>query len=114
MIWEILTYLDKQNSPFSIPLLPPPVHSRETTLAGPSVPQLTAQQKLIFDYFQAHPHQVVSRDEIAGVIWGKLAAEKYSDWAIDRSISNLKKKLSGTPYQILTLRNRGYKISVHA
>ena len=114
MIWDSLTYLDKQNRPFSIPLLPPPVHSRETTLAGPSVPQLTAQQKLIFDYFQAHPHQVVSRDEIAGVIWGKLAAEKYSDWAIDRSISNLKKKLSGTPYQILTLRNRGYKISVHA
>jgi len=36
---------------------------------------------------------VVNRDELADVLWGKKAFEKYSEWAIDKFISLTRKKL---------------------
>lgn len=106
-IWNGLSGIEKQNGEFEIPLLPP-ARKRFEVVNDENIPPLTAQQKLLFDYLHSHPGQVITRDEIAEVVWGNKYLEKYSDWAIDRCISNLKSKLSQTKYQILTLRNRGY------
>lgn len=106
-IWNGLSEIEKQNGEFEIPLLPPIKKSFEV-VNDENIPPLTAQQKLIFDYLHSHTGQVITRDEIAEIVWGKSWQAKYSDWAIDRSMSNLKSKLSKTNYQILTLRNRGY------
>jgi len=94
-----------------IPLLPPIATNREQITSVLSLPVLTSQQKVIFDYFSSRSGQILSRDEIAQVLWGKLWQEKYSDWAIDQTISKLKKKLAGSKYSLLTLRNRGYQLT---
>jgi DNA-binding response OmpR family regulator len=52
----------------------------------------------------------VSRDEIAQILWGKSWNMKYSDWAIDKSISRLRKKISGNEIRILTIKNFGYQL----
>ena len=35
----------------------------------------------------------ISREELAEVVWGDEADEKYSEWAIDKRISRLRKNL---------------------
>ena len=58
---------------------------------------------------------VVSRDKLADAIWGKDATFRYSDWAIDQTISRIRKKLgdnSRSPKFIKTIRGRGFKLLV--
>ncbi len=52
----------------------------------------------------------VSRDEIAQILWGKSWNTKYSDWAIDKTISRLRKKIIGNEIRILTIKNFGYQL----
>jgi DNA-binding winged helix-turn-helix (wHTH) protein len=55
----------------------------------------------------------VGRDDIAKAIWRGEWTEKYSDWAIDKLVSKLKKKLIFSNYEILTIKNRGYQLMKH-
>ena len=43
----------------------------------------------------------LSRDEIAEIIWGKSWQSKYSDWALDKAISRLRRKINSPQYRIL-------------
>ncbi|MBM3209246.1 winged helix-turn-helix domain-containing protein [Candidatus Shapirobacteria bacterium] len=55
---------------------------------------------------------VISRDEIAEILWGKESYDKYSDWSIDQMISQLRKKLNQlgiSPKSLQTIRDRGYR-----
>lgn len=129
-IWESIPHIAKlnwnaeflQNHPslsplrlikdgkFAIPVIPPKSTPKETDQIRGTIPQLTAQQKLIFDYLFNHLDQIITRDEVAQVIWGRAWNKKYSDWAIDKSLSNLRKKLHQTSWQIIAIRNRGYQL----
>ena len=66
----------------------------------------------VLNFFRAHPGTVISRDEVAAIIWGNEEWEdKYSDWAIGQLIYRLRKKLeygsfSGT---IETRKVRGFE-----
>lgn len=72
---------------------------------------LSAQDMELLNKFLSKPNEIINRDEIAETIWGKLSAEKYSDWAIDKAISRLKSKFpSNSRTKILTIRNAGYKL----
>jgi hypothetical protein len=114
-IWAGFPYLTRQNyrpgCEYFIPLLPPPIHTTEVISPTTSLPSLTSQQKLIFDFLSSRPGLVVNREEVAHCLWGKLWQEKYSDWAIDQAVSKLKKKLIGSRFSLLTLRNRGYQLT---
>lgn len=39
------------------------------------------------------PAAILSRDEIAAILWGERKYDKYSDWAIDQTVSRIRKKL---------------------
>jgi hypothetical protein len=52
----------------------------------------------------------LSRDDIAQILWGKSWNTKYSDWAIDKTISRLRKKIIGNEIRILTIKNFGYQL----
>lgn len=52
----------------------------------------------------------VSRDDIAKILWGKSWNTKYSDWAIDKAISRLRKKIVDSEIKILTVKNFGYQL----
>ena len=54
---------------------------------------------------------LINRDEIADILWGKNQFERYSDWAIDKLISNLRKKIEETGYTVITSKGRGFYLS---
>jgi DNA-binding response OmpR family regulator len=54
----------------------------------------------------------VTRDEVASILWKKDVITKYSDWAIDKIISRIRKKIEIDPKKpkyLLTLRGVGFK-----
>lgn len=66
----------------------------------------------LLKYFFRNESLAISREEVAEVIWGKNANQKYSDWAIDKIISRTREKIeddSRKPKHLLTLRGVGFK-----
>ncbi len=55
--------------------------------------ELKGQELLLYNLLSATPGEIVSKDKIAAAIWGDTWEQKYSDWALDKLISTLKKKL---------------------
>src|SRR3989344_4334941 len=70
----------------------------------------TAQEIYLLRHFKARQNLPVSRDEIGQILWGKSWESKYSDWAIDKTISRLRKKMTAKNYQIITVKNLGYEL----
>jgi hypothetical protein len=70
------------------------------------------EQKLLHQLHQQQ-QSTKSREEVAEIIWGQAWADKYSDWAIDQTISRLRKKLAryNLPLSIKTQRGRGYVLT---
>ena len=56
--------------------------------------------------------EILLRDDIAQIIWGKEAHDKYSDWSIDKFISQIRNKLDQhkIKVQIKTIRSKGYML----
>lgn len=75
--------------------------------------KFTRQEYEILRFFLAEPDKLRSRDEIGEAMWGKLAYDKYSDWAIDQVMSKIRKKLDllGAGNSLTTVRGRGYKLN---
>jgi len=69
----------------------------------------TAQEINILEYFYKLENKPISRDDLAKILWGKSWQEKYSDWAMDKAISRLRKKMKGSEFKIITVKNLGYK-----
>lgn len=69
----------------------------------------TAQEINILN-FLLDKNEPVSRDDVAKILWGKSWNTKYSDWAIDKTISRLRKKIIGNEVRILTVKNFGYQL----
>lgn len=76
--------------------------------------QFTPQEYGVLNFLVKNQNSVVSRDQIAEVLWNKESHEKYSDWAIDKVISVVRKKLQSMgfpPQKLQTLKKRGFKLS---
>jgi DNA-binding winged helix-turn-helix (wHTH) protein len=99
-------------NPLFPPILLPPLSKsiRESDFA--EIIKLTAQERILFDFLK-NKNDIVGRDDIAKAIWRGEWTEKYSDWAIDKLVSKLKKKLIFSNYEILTIKNRGYQLMKH-
>ena len=54
---------------------------------------LSPQEHALFSATCAPIGRIVTREEAASLLWGKHKEEKYSDWALDKVISRLRKKL---------------------
>lgn len=86
--------------------------SKEVFFNGTQImEELTISEYKILSFFMRHPRELISREVIAKVLWGNKSIEKYSDWAIDRAISRLRKKIGDNKSTSLikTLRGRGFK-----
>lgn len=70
----------------------------------------TAQEIGMLNLFLEKENKNVTRDEIAQVLWGKLWQEKYSDWALDKSISRLRSNLISKTHQLITVKGLGYSL----
>lgn len=71
---------------------------------------LTNTETKLFKYFTKNKNKLISKTNIAGVIYGKNNDE-YSDWSIDQTISRFRKKLAkySDPNQLRTVKGKGYK-----
>lgn len=68
-------------------------------------------ERALLSYFIAHPNVLISRDQLAEIIWKEQADDKYSDWAIDSHISRLRKRLKSLGMRetsITTKKKQGF------
>ncbi len=70
---------------------------------------LTLLERRVFDMLKERKN-VITREEIAKLIWGENYLDKYSDWAIDQLIHRLRGKLqtSKAPFTIFTRKGEGF------
>jgi len=70
----------------------------------------TAQEISLIRLFTQNLNRPVTRDQIAEAFWGKATVTRYSDWAIDKAISRLRKKIKSKEYQLITVKGLGYQL----
>ncbi|MEI7578687.1 MAG: helix-turn-helix domain-containing protein [bacterium] len=71
---------------------------------------LSEKELEIFLLFFKQPNTFIDRNEVAKLLWGKDLEIRYSDWAIDKTISRIREKLRDErPYSIIkTIRGKGF------
>ena len=74
---------------------------------------LSGQEMIVFELFESKEGVLVTKDEIAKKIWGDEWEKNYSDWAIDKLISNLRKKLRDNKYPktLKSLKGKGLMLT---
>lgn len=87
------------------------INSEANQLVGLDLDLLSRTERKIIEYLMLNS-QEVDKDEIAEIIWGDKADEKYSEWAIDQRMSRLKRKLRdlGFNIDIKTIYGKGYQL----
>lgn len=70
---------------------------------------LTKSQRTVLAYLENRAGQLVTKDDIAQVLWGEAWADRYSDWAIDQLVSTLRDKFTSMKYsgKIITKKGEG-------
>ncbi|MBI4009370.1 winged helix-turn-helix transcriptional regulator [Candidatus Roizmanbacteria bacterium] len=74
----------------------------------------TFQEFKLLVHFLKNEDKVISRDEVAQILWGKNYVEHYSDWSIDKIISSMRKKMGEMNFpssKLVTLKKRGFTFS---
>jgi len=76
------------------------------------VGELTVKELGIFELLEANVGFVVSREALAQVLWGENWHEYYSDWALNKQISNLRKKIRTYGYlkEVKVLKTEGFML----
>lgn len=74
---------------------------------------LTKKEHTLFKLLESHIGNICEREEIIEKVWPEYQEVGISDWAIDRLVARVRVKLKqqGSPYEIVTVRTRGYKLS---
>ena len=74
--------------------------------------KLTPLEHKILTRLYEQKNRVVKREEVAKIIWGKDEDDRYSDWAIDKTISRLRQKLDlyTNLYRIITKKKSGFML----
>jgi hypothetical protein len=78
-------------------------------LASGSV-KFAPQEELLVKYLVDSIGTVLSREQIAKIVWGVNYTAKYSDQAIDRLLSNIRTKIIETPYALTVLKRQGIRL----
>ncbi len=71
---------------------------------------LSAQELLVFKFLLSRKGLVVTREDVARILWGDTWEAQYSEQAIDKVISRIRAKLKGSwvKYEIKSLKGRGF------
>ena len=75
---------------------------------------LTVSEKRVFVLLNDQTGKIYTREEIAEAVWGKNWFERFSDWALDQVMSQLRRKLVKVENygQLITKRGEGYYIEL--
>lgn len=85
---------------------------KEDNKNGPAI-HLTRKEYLLFTLLESHIGNICEREKIIETVWPEYKELGVSDWAIDRLVARVRVKLKqqDSPYEIVTVRTRGYKLS---
>lgn len=75
--------------------------------------ELTKNEYKILCFLYINKGHIVDKETIAKTLWGKNAVSKYSDWAIDKTVSRLRKKIGDSAKKqkyIETVKGRGLRL----
>lgn len=74
---------------------------------------LTKKEHLLFSLLESNIGNICEREEIIETVWPEYKELGVSDWAIDRLVARVRVKIKqqNNPYEIVTVRTRGYKLS---
>ncbi len=75
--------------------------------------EFTKKEHVLFTFLKAHEGELCEREAIIEAVWPEHEDIGVSDWAIDRLVARLRFKLKekGSPYQVVTVVTRGYKLT---
>lgn len=79
---------------------------------NPSV-EFSKKENLLFKFLHSNIDQVCEREAIIEAVWPEEDSLGISDWAIDRLVARLRNKLKtqNSPFEIVTIKTRGYKLA---
>ncbi|MGH7202927.1 MAG: helix-turn-helix domain-containing protein [Candidatus Levyibacteriota bacterium] len=74
---------------------------------------LTRKENILFTLLKSQLGEICEREKIIEIVWPESQEFGVSDWAIDRLIARVRVKLreQDNPYEIQTIRTRGYKLT---
>lgn len=92
-----------------------PVRSpRQLRVAIQQSKQLSEREKRIAIAVLDTGGKSVSRETLAHILWGEEYLDKFSDWALDQSVSRLRRKLANDPIlktiRIATHKKHGFAL----
>lgn len=75
----------------------------------PYLLHFSKSQRKVIEYLKEHTGALVTKDDLAKILWGEDWADRYSDWAIDQLISTLREKLAAAKHdgRIVTKKGEG-------
>jgi|SRR5579871_1817874 len=77
-----------------------------------SLHDFTKKEFTLFSFLQAHTDEVCERDAIIETVWPEYKELGVSDWSVDKLVARVRNKLKkqNSPYHIVTIKTRGYKL----
>lgn len=73
--------------------------------------ELSKKEHLLFSFLKENLDQICEREAIIGAVWAEEEALGVSDWAIDRLVARLRKKIKDEgKFEIVTIKTRGFKL----
>lgn len=73
--------------------------------------ELSKKEHLLFSYLKNNLGEICEREAIIEAVWPEEEALGVSDWAIDRLVARLRKKVKEeNEFEIVTIKTRGFKL----
>lgn len=74
--------------------------------------EFSKKENLLFTFLKDNLNEICEREKIIEAVWPEVEALGVSDWAIDRLVARVrgKLKMQKSPYEIQTVKTRGYKL----
>lgn len=73
--------------------------------------ELSKKEHSLFSYLKQNLDQICEREAIIEAVWPEEEALGVSDWAIDRLVARLRKKIKEEgKFEIVTVKTRGFKL----
>lgn len=109
-LWETGFMLEGKESVFS-PIFENFLAGKKSLQTSNSL-DFTKKENLIFNYLKENLENLCDRDKIIETVWPEYEELGVSDWAVDRLIARVRTKLKNqkSPYEIITIKTRGYKL----
>ncbi len=79
----------------------------------PHEAEFTKKEHLLFSFLKDHEGEICERYDITAAVWPEQEELGVSDWAIDRLVARVRVKMKAqqSPYEIVTVITRGYKLA---